>query len=348
MTYAKHAQPREELVQCLAARGMIVENHARAESELARFGYHHHGGYRYVFRAMLPEDQQDPQLKQFRAEHYIQGASFEAVIKLAGFDARLREICLAALLDFERRVRTAIADVVGRRDPFAHLKPQFLDRHKCETLLKRDRPTGSKRAETKFEAWNRRYRDAVRNARSEDFVIHHQKKYGLDLPIWSAMEVLPMGSLPYFLELADKRDQGEISSMFGVARGAVFVKWLRVMSDLRNVCAHSSRLFNRPAKRSIVIKSFDYHGDLLSHLEDSSPGRGSCGSPVDSTYRQLALLSFMLSSHVGDSEFKEMLIEHVETLSDVRLVGSISPFLSPEKDMGFPTGWKSLKIWMAE
>jgi abortive infection bacteriophage resistance protein len=348
MKYTKRAQSPDDLVQGLIDRGMAVEDRTRAITELARFGYHHLGGYRYVFRRMLPEEQQRPDLKQFRDELYIPGSSFDAVIRLAEFDAGLREVCLAGVLDLERRIRTAVADVVGRRNPFAHLHPKFLNSRVCSTPVRRGPRSESSRdqpTQTKFEAWKSRYTHAVKDARSEDFVIHHQKKYGEDLPIWSTMEVLQMGSLPYFIELIRKDDQNEISNMFGITRGTVLTTWLRSMADLRNICAHSSRLFNRSAKRPIVVRQHDYYGRLLGHLESLPDEQDDEITPRISTYRQLALLNFMLTSHPGHSDFSTRLTTQLETMDSIRLMDSETPFLSPERDIGFPIDWRTLDLW---
>lgn len=50
MAYSKPTQSHDELAQDLVDRGMAVADPARAATELARFGYHHLGGYWYIFR----------------------------------------------------------------------------------------------------------------------------------------------------------------------------------------------------------------------------------------------------------------------------------------------------------
>ena len=101
-------------------------------------------------------------LRQYRADEYIPGASFEHVMKLEAFDFKLARVCMEGLLDFEVRLRAAMAHTLAAKNVAAHSSKEFLDARICDQL------SGDK---TKFEAWMDTCREAViSGAEDEDFI----------------------------------------------------------------------------------------------------------------------------------------------------------------------------------
>lgn len=303
MAPVKNFRTHAELVELLAVRGMDVGDTGAAEALLRRFGYHRLGGYRYPFRTPLPAEQVDLAARTFRSDDYQPGTTLRDVLRLCEFDARLREICLSGLLEFEVRLRAAMAHVLAARSPMAHLEPAHLDRAACESRASEG---------TKFQAWTDTVDRAECRSADEDYAVHHRARgLGPHLPVWALIDLLDFGSLPYLLDLMQRDDVAQVSAAFGVRHRVSFVKWVRALSDLRNVCAHNQRLFNRVFKRAFVVRSRGMAPDL-DHLVAPTPS----GDP--------------------------------RKLPPIVLEPACAPLVEAGPAMGFPAGWDAMPLWARE
>lgn len=336
MEYTKDFREREDLVDQLVARGLSIPDKARAVNFLTRVGYFRSGAYRYVLRQPLPVDLIDAGLRQYRSDGYIDGAKFAHLEHLEGFDSKLARVCLEGLLDFEIRARAAIAHTLASRNVAAHAHPAFLDATKCAQVAG---------GGTKFEAWERTYRAAVKAAaEKEDFVAHHVKKYPQQpVPIWAVTEALSFGDLPYLFDLMTSEDARSVARQFGFEHPRKFGAVLRMMSDFRNVAAHGARLFNRAFKRALVLQFHETRGEWLDHLVQD--GFTSTPKERQRLYPYAAVLAFMLRSHVSGTNWHMTFKTQVKKFH-LDLIGADGqPVVSRERNMGFPADWESLPLW---
>jgi abortive infection bacteriophage resistance protein len=341
--YTKEFKERDELLGQLADRGLAIPDPTAALNFLIRVGYFRSGAYRYVFRRLLPPEKIDARLHQYRSDDYIAGASIEHVMRLEAFDFKLARVCQEGLLDFEVRLRAAMAHTLAAKNVAAHADKKFLDAHSCDQLSG-DQSLGK---HTKFDAWTTTWRDAVKSgAEDEDFLKHHLLKYPhQDVPIWAVTEVLSFGNLPYLFELMQTPDAREVARMFGFAHPSRFGAMLRMMVDFRNACAHGSRLFNRAFKRPIALGQHDTQGDLLTHLVGSD--FTNTPKPRQRLYIYAAVLAFMLRSHTSGSNWHLTFKTQIKKL-DIKLQAPDgTELLSPNVSMGFPADWLDLDLWKA-
>ena len=336
MEYTKDFKERAELLAQLEARGLSIQDRDAALKFLTRVGYFRSGAYRYVFRELLPPSEVNERLRQYRRDRYVPGADFEHVVKLEAFDFRLSRVCLEGLLDFEVRVRAAIAHTLAEKNVAAHLSEDHLDKQICRQLI------GDK---TKFDAWLNTCEEAVRLAAGdEDFITHHVLKYPQDpVPIWALIEVLSFGKLPYLFDLMEPADARHVARMFGFVHPRPFASVLRMMVDFRNTCAHGSRLFNRAFKRALVLREHETEGDLLAHL--AAPDFTQAPKPHQRLYIYAATLAFMLRSHVGGSNWPLTFRTQIRKFNVELMAPDGSRLISPEASMGFPVDWQELALW---
>lgn len=336
MDFTKEFKERDELLRRLEADGLAIPDRAEALSFLTRVGYFRSGAYRYVFRALLPADKVNERLRQYRQDQYIPGASVEHVMQLEAFDFRLSRVCLEGLLDFEVRLRAAIAHTLAAKDVAAHLLIHCLDADACA------KPSGK---QTKFDAWMETCREAVRSgSEDEDFIAHHLLKYpNQPLPIWALTEVLSFGKLPYLFELMQTPDAREVARMFGFAHPRPFGAVLRMMVDFRNTCAHGSRLYNRAFKRPLSIRAHETVGSLLAHLV--APDFTATPKPNQRLYIYASTLAFMLMSHSSGSGWNMTFRTQIKKLNVELDAPDGHKLISPEVSMGFPRNWMDLELW---
>lgn len=74
-------------------------------------------------------------------------------------------------------------------------------------------------------------------------VKHHNEQYDGKFPIWVMIEFFSMGMLSYFYNDLKTADQKQLAKELYGTSAACLMSWLRCLTDLRNRCAHYSRLY---------------------------------------------------------------------------------------------------------
>jgi len=82
------------------------------------------------------------------------------------------------------------------------------------------------------------------NSSKEDFVAHHQRKYGGSVPIWASVEVMDWGVLSYLYGMSPAPARNRIAGQCALS-GPQLESWLKSLNSLRNLAAHHARMFNR-------------------------------------------------------------------------------------------------------
>ncbi|PID52915.1 MAG: hypothetical protein CSB46_11210 [Micrococcales bacterium] len=140
----------------------------------------------------------------------------------------------------------------------------------------------------------------------EDFVEHHRQKYGSQLPVWVATELLDWGSLTYLYKFAPRDVQDVVADACGL-RAPQLASWLKSLNLVRNTCAHHGRLFNRVHTIKPKLPKAGRHPDFDAVRTDWTR-----------TFGQLTLVQF-LSGRLGTGQ-TTLLPAVVRTFPQVRIV----------------------------
>ncbi len=106
-----------------------------------------------------------------------------------------------------------------------------------------------------------RIANEVDRSKREQFVKHFRQKYGgdhKDLPIWMATEVMSFGSVISVLQACSNVVKKKVARSFDVS-APVMVSWLWSLNEVRNICAHHGRLWNRPLGNKPLIPFMKHH-----------------------------------------------------------------------------------------
>ncbi|MFY3791684.1 Abi family protein [Ureibacillus sp. MALMAid1270] len=207
----------KEQVELFKGRKLHVEDSEFAEKTLQRINYYRLTAYGLTLK------------NPYNKDEYRNGASFNKLLSLYDFDRRLRLLLLGVLETIEIAVRTHISyetahelGPIGYRD-----KDHFLDAtfhqaslNELDLLIDKSR-------------------------KSELFVKHHFEKYEGVFPIWAAIEVASFGFISKFyrnLKLDLKRN---IAKTYYDVPYIYLESWLQTLSNVRNVCAHYGRIYNK-------------------------------------------------------------------------------------------------------
>lgn len=203
---------------------MNVPDGARAKRYLTHIGYYRLSAY------WLPFEQPAPEFKNCRTHRFVAGVTFDDVLNWYIFDRELRLLCLEAIERIEVSIHSIwVNSFALEKGTHAYLESQYFS---CPY------------AHAKQLA-----RVAGDLQKSEEvFVKHYRKKYqGSGLPpIWIMAETLTFGALSKWIELTSVNDvKKDIIRQLDLPTIDIAHGVFHNLSQLRNVCAHHSRLWNR-------------------------------------------------------------------------------------------------------
>lgn len=323
VAYSKPHLPYDQQLNLLISRGMTYSDRGTALRALKRIGYYRLSAYTYTLRGPLPESESNASAT--RSDRYVDGASFDDVLKLYEFDRKLRLCLLDGLETLEVGLAVNIGYTVGKHDPFAHLIRGHLDQVACRT----EAPSGGSDA---YEAWLKRFEKLQNAAKTEDFVKHFILNYDGRLPIWAATEVMDFGTLVRLFSLLQQTDRNEIAKLLGVKDGRLLHGWLKSLNVLRNHCAHHSRVWNRSMVYTPAKVPRNMVGDEANHLA------GVTDAHRGKLYFLAALLAYFTIKIDPSSNWPRTFSTLAKKFEPVN-------GMTPENTMGFPTDWRELPIW---
>ncbi len=293
----KYDKPHLSLIgqiKQLEKRGMEISDHDQ--------GTHHpqHLNYHLLGVSWLP----------FEANHathdFLPDTRFEAVLDLYEFDRELRLLVMDAIERIEVSIRTQFAYHLSYcYGSHAHLKTELFTN-----------PLTYASSVLSLET-------SVQQSK-EPFIKHLKKKYEELLPpIWASVELLTLGQLSkWYSNLAKRADRKIIADSYDLDQ-SVLQSFLHQLTIIRNICAHHSRLWNRPFPIKTAIPK-----TRPASLSDSFNLKAT-----DRLYNAIVLMTWMMDTISPGHSWKSRLLALLEK-HDVETT-----------KMGFPPDYKKLPVW---
>lgn len=217
MKFNKVPKTIDEQIELLLSRGMIIRDKKKARDILTQINYYRLSAYWLPF-------EEDHQNHIFKSKTDI-----EDVLNLYIFDCKLRLLVLDAIETIEVSCRTQWAYFMAHNHgSHSHLN----------VTLARN-----------LSHWNSNI-DSLKKEieRSKEvFIEHYRSKYTEpDLPpVWAVSEVMSLGSLSrWFTNLKPINTRKQIASQYKINH-QVLASFLQHLTEIRNISAHHSRLWNR-------------------------------------------------------------------------------------------------------
>lgn len=306
--YLKPALTLEQQADLLIQRGMLGARDVMI-ARLATVSYYRLSAYWYTFRCEGSE--------QLRS-----GTHFDHVWERYVFDQRLRVLVIEAIERIEVAVRTKVAHLHAHAyGPFGY------------ATMPRSLP--GLNANDESDAWSHKaflkeVRKCIHRSREAPFVKHFRERYRSesDLPIWMAMELLSFGTVARMYQGAGNQIRQPIAASFDL-KISELASWLVMLNDVRNICAHHGRLWNRK-----LVKQ----PSLPDHNDWKTPVR------VDTTtvFAALTTCSYLLMRISPDGKWQR----RVRALVDDYPWSSTMQSARGWK-MGLPKNWLECPIWAA-
>lgn len=285
----KHPLSFDEQLELLRKRGMIIEDPEAALFALKTENYYRLSGYAFQFK------------KHKSREDYLPETSFTKVHRIYEFDSRLRSILVRYLEIIEVCARTQIAYWFSHEyGPYGHYK------------------FWNFRTEEAFEKFIQLSEAAIQKNKKVPFIAHHLKVYSSEtchnFPLWVLVEILSFSTVSQFYAATAISVKKAIAKSMG-SDPKYLENQLHCMANLRNICAHYGRPYNREIYPAISLDKRYY----LAHTD-----RYRSDLPTTSILGYLIGIIVLLP----DKREAERLIHDIETLVqayaefiDISLIG---------------------------
>jgi abortive infection bacteriophage resistance protein len=312
--YSKPYLTVPQQIDLLRARGMEIEDADKAAEYLQRIGYYRLSAYWHPMRERHADT-------GVALDSFVAGTTFKEATDLYTFDGRLRLIMLDALERLEVSLRTEVALALGAYHPKAHRLLSCLGRDFALPTFKG--------GPSKHREWLQRL-DKRANESRDQFAQHFRTKYpSEDMPVWIAVELLDFGPLSHLVSGLRNHDLSRIGADFGGLRPRFVKSWARSLAFTRNVCAHHSRLWNKPLVNQPALIGSDVPHPLQHIQELPQAGKR--------LYSIASVACLMLQYANPRTAWRERFVSHVETFP-------ISPRLNLAS-AGFPEDWREQDLW---
>lgn len=204
----------DEQLNLLQSRNCQISDLGFCKQVLQQIGYYRFSAYFLPFR--------------LQDGNYRQGTNFHTVYRIYEFDRKMRTLLFAAVEQIELYLRSQLSYFHGHHyGPLGYMDGScYNKRHNHDRFQKR-------------------FQNEVQHNRNTLIVQHHLQKYEGKFPIWVAVELFPFGMLSYFYGDWPTADKKEMARLLYGTTYKNLDSWLRCCTDLRNICAHYGRLYNR-------------------------------------------------------------------------------------------------------
>lgn len=322
--YEKPFVDTADAVALLWSRGMMIEDEAYAARCLSRIGYYRLSAYWYPWREFAPAEPGERSAR--RSDRFVAGASFDRALHFYFFDKSLRLMLSDALERVEVAMRALLVEVLGRIGPYSYRDPRSYSAH----MTKRDPETGIAPLEGFLDGLDRSF-----SRSKEEFAKHFRDRYLGPPPIWIAVGAWDWGNIAFVCRYLSDRNMSALCARIDprLDRKSL-ISWMASLNEVRNACAHHSRLWNKTLTNS---PSFGKPGVMaeFDHIRDA---RGAL-IPEHATRLYGAVLPLILLMR-GLHPRTEWHLRLAQLVVAADLSTEIAPAAA-----GFPAGWQEQSVW---
>ena len=297
----------DEQIELFRYKGLIINDEKYAKDVLLRENYFFLNGYRHVF------------MKASSNKKYIEGTTFEELYSLFLFDREFRNIMFKNLLMIENNVKSIISYQLSKK--YGYKESDYLKLRNFDA-----KPDKIKQINDLIKKMKRQIRT---NGPQHGATMHYINNYGY-IPLWVLVKVLSFGIVSELYSVLKPDDRKNIADIYHI-NIETFSKYLVMLSNYRNLCAHEDILFSNKTQR--FIDDTPYH--LMLNI-DKTNGEYIYGK------NDLFAMIIIMKQMLKDNEIKNMVIEIEHALENLSYNLKSIPIEKVLDQMGFPTNWKSI------
>lgn len=212
----KEFKTLDEQIEILRSRGLIIEDEITAKKFLLCNNYYRISGYSLTLRSH---------------DVFSSGVTFENIMDIYEFDHELRHILLKYLESIEVSVKSAFSyEFTKVYGGLGYLEPaNFTDATKHTEII--NKAEQQKKSRLPHEA----------------FLKHFIYDLQQDIPLWAYVDLLTISDISFLYKIAPQSIKLEVAKDLGITKQGdrILEKSMHLLTIVRNLCAHGSRLYNR-------------------------------------------------------------------------------------------------------
>ncbi len=285
ITIIKKPKTFKQQIAILKTKNIIIDDDSAALAFLNRVNYYRFSGYFLPFQVKCHGP-------------LFSDITFEQLQSIYEFDEQLRNLITKAVDEIEIYLRSQFAYYHSHRfgEEGYMLPDNYNNKHNHDVFMNH-------------------IKSCIKENSRTPVVIHHIDKYDGHFPIWVIIEFFSMGMLSYFYSDMPNHDKAIIANNLYCVNYQTLESWLRCLTDLRNRCAHYSRLYYW----------------IFPALPKMPPNANYV--PTRRLFAQLLMLKLMYPDH---QKWNDEILKPL-----VKLINKYKNYIS-YKHLDFPYRWKSM------
>lgn len=225
----KEYKSNEELIDYLSSKGVIISNKKDALEKIERYTYYSIvNTYKNIFKDKNGD--------------YINNVSFDDIYAIFEFDKNLKNIVLKYCLEIETVIKSIMANQISK----------IYDIKEYLNISNWDNKINVEIRENLLKKINN---EIEKDYNVHTAVTHYIDKYGF-VPPYVLVKILTFGVASSYYGLLKQSDRQAIAKYFKIS-DKLLKQILKNLTTLRNVAAHSDRLYNYTSKFYISFKLID-------------------------------------------------------------------------------------------
>jgi abortive infection bacteriophage resistance protein len=239
--FNKPAMSVNQHIALLLKRGLIIKKEWKAKEYLSHISYYRLSGY---LRFFYKDDD----------HNFQKGTTFDNVFDIYSFDRKLKILLLDILERIEISFKANMINILS-------------EEHGPHWFLEPSNFTSPQAANNTFKIIEE---EIAKNKKHNLFIKHYNNKYKSPKypPSRMLFEILPFGRVGSIYQSLSRTNKNKIAKVYGIN---LYTASSRVdcLSYLRNLCAHSTRIWNRRMVKKVNIQwhdsffSRDTNGDII-------------------------------------------------------------------------------------
>ena len=280
----KEYKNNEELIDYLISKNVIVNDKKLALKNIEKYSYYSIiNGYKAVFKD--------------KNNNYKENTSFEEIFALYEFDKNIKAIFLKYTLEIEVVIKSLMANTLAEEYGVEdYLKLENLDENANEDLIND-------------------FIEKIKKEIDDNYIKHPAIKHYKDtynfVPPFVLTKILTFGAISRYYSLLKQSDRQKISKYFKLS-DKLLRQILINLTMVRNISAHSDRLFNYRNKYDISFKNIEKDYNRKEYL---------CN-----LYMIIKSMKVLLDEEKY-KEFENLLNREIEKLKDKLIVVDINDIL---------------------
>ena len=225
----KEYKSNEELINYLLSKGVIVSNKKDALEKIERYTYYSIvNTYKNIFKD--------------KNGNYINNVSFDEIYALFEFDKNLKNIVLKYCLEIETVIKSIMANQISK----VYGIKDYLNTSNWDKRINTD---------IKESLLKKINKEIEKDYNVHTAVTHYIDNYGF-VPPFVLVKILTFGVASSYYGLLKQSDRQAIAKYFKIS-DKLLKQILKNLTTIRNITAHSDRLYNYTSKFYLSFKLID-------------------------------------------------------------------------------------------